>query len=64
MRAVLLFLSLLVTPTLFAQDKVGLRETLGDRDLQGEWVYDDLAAGFEQARAVKKPLLVVLRCVP
>ena len=64
MRAVLLSLSLLLSPALFAQDKAGLRETLGDRDLQGDWIYDDLSAGFKQARVTKKPLLVVLRCVP
>lgn len=29
-----------------------------------EWHYDDLEAGFREARASEKPLLVVLRCVP
>ena len=30
----------------------------------GLWIYNDLAKGFEEARATGKPLLVVLRCVP
>ena len=52
-----------------------MAETVKDREgavrgdkakLEGRpgWHYDDLEAGFREARAEGKPLLVVLRCVP
>jgi len=56
---------LLAVSAALAQDpKAKLRAELKDGELAGEWVYDDLDAGF--ARAVKegKPLLAVFRCVP
>ena len=28
------------------------------------WIYDDLERGFTEARDARKPLMVVLRCVP
>jgi hypothetical protein len=28
------------------------------------WLYNDLAAGFDQAKQSGKPLLVVVRCIP
>ncbi len=28
------------------------------------WIYNDLAKGFEVARNVGKPLMVVYRCIP
>lgn len=46
------------------QDKEKLREALKDTDLQGTWVYDDVDAGFAEAKKSGKPLMVVLRCVP
>src|SRR5690606_12477551 len=33
-------------------------------EAQGLWIYNDLQAGFAQAKETGKPLLVVLRCVP
>jgi hypothetical protein len=36
------------------------REIEGD----GHWIYNDLEAGFAEAKASGKPLLVVFRCVP
>lgn len=30
----------------------------------GYWIYNDLKQGFAQAQATKKPMLVVLRCIP
>lgn len=45
-------------------DGAGLRQKLGDVDLVGDWVYDDLDAGTALAKKSGKPLLVVLRCVP
>lgn len=31
---------------------------------QGFWLYNDLAAGKEQAKKTNKPMIVVLRCIP
>jgi hypothetical protein len=45
------------------QANEGLRRALGD-ELAGPWVYDDLEAGYAEARASGKPLLVSIRCVP
>ncbi len=28
------------------------------------WYYDDLEAGWQAAQAARKPLMVVLRCIP
>lgn len=39
----------------------------GDReDLAGNeyWVYNNLEAGIQAARAERKPLLIVFRCIP
>ena len=45
-----------------AQDAKGqLREKLKDTALQGAWVYDDIDAGFAEAKKTGKPLLVVFR---
>jgi hypothetical protein len=41
-----------------------LKEYLADTNLVGTWVYDDLEAGYAEAKKTDKPLLVVLRCVP
>ena len=46
-----------------AQTKTDLRNKLKDTAPKGEWVYDDLDAGFASARVSGKPMLVVLRCV-
>jgi len=35
-----------------------------DVQATGAWVYNDLAKGVEAAARSKRPLLVVLRCVP
>lgn len=44
--------------------KDAVRAKLKDTAPRGDWVYDDLDAGFAEAKATGKPLLVVLRCVP
>jgi hypothetical protein len=31
---------------------------------RGDWVYNDLGKGTEEAKRTGKPLLVVLRCIP
>jgi serine protease Do len=45
-------------------DKEKLRAAMGDNALAGTWIYDDVDAGFTEARKTGKPLMVVLRCVP
>jgi hypothetical protein len=46
------------------EDKEKLRAAMGDNALAGTWIYDDVDAGFAEARKTGKPLMVVLRCVP
>jgi len=39
----------------------------GDKAKMAEntrWIYNDIDAGFERAKATGQPLMVVLRCVP
>ena len=43
--------------------KERLRRALGDTDLAGTWIYDDLDAATAEAGRTGKPLMVVLRCV-
>ena len=38
-----------------------LQTALGDFDPAGPWHYNNLAAGFTEARAAGKPLLIVFR---
>jgi hypothetical protein len=40
-----------------------LREALQD-NAADFWIYDDVEAGFEEARRTGQPLLVSFRCVP
>jgi serine protease Do len=41
-----------------------LGESLKDIPVASHWIYDDLPKAVAQAREMRKPLLVVLRCVP
>ena len=45
-------------------DKDRLRHALGDNDLIGTWIYDDLPAGYAEAKKSGKPIMAVIRCVP
>jgi hypothetical protein len=38
-----------------------LKVSLGDVELQGNWVYNDVDAGFTEAKKTGKPLLIVFR---
>ncbi len=38
-----------------------LRETLKDTGLVGPWIYDDVEAGFAEAKKGGKPVLIVFR---
>jgi hypothetical protein len=46
-----------------AQDspKEQLKVKLKDTDIVGNWIYDDIDAGFAEARKSGKPLLVAFR---
>jgi hypothetical protein len=44
--------------------KDALKTALKDTEVQGDWIYDDLPAGFAEAKKTGKPMLVVFRCVP
>jgi hypothetical protein len=46
-----------------AQDgaKEQLRIALKDTEVKGDWIYDDLAAGFSTAKKSGKPMMVVFR---
>jgi serine protease Do len=57
-------LALAATPLAAADSKEELREKLKDTAVKGPWIYDDLDAGFAEAKKTGKPLLVVIRCVP
>jgi len=54
--------ALLLTTALRAQSP--LQTALKDTDIAPHWIYDDFAQAKAQAQESKKPLLVVLRCVP
>lgn len=41
-----------------------LQKVLLDNEVAPNWIYDDFARAQEQARATKKPILALLRCVP
>lgn len=58
-RALLLLAALAVT-----QDADEVRRAVGDAALVGPWIYEDVPAGFAEAKKTGKPLAVFLRCVP
>jgi len=41
--------------------KEQLKTVLKDAEVQGSWIYDDLDAGFAEAKKSAKPMLVVFR---
>ena len=43
------------------EDSAALQEALRDHDPEGPWHYNDPAAGFAEAKATGKPLLIVFR---
>jgi hypothetical protein len=50
-------LALLAVP----QDKEKLRTGLKDTEVKGDWIYDDLDAGFAEAKKSGKPMMIVFR---
>jgi len=45
----------------FAQDKEKIRTGLKDTEVKGDWIYDDLDAGFAEAKKSGKPMMIVFR---
>ncbi len=41
--------------------KEQLRQALKDNPLAGDWIYDDIDAGFARAKATGRPMMVVFR---
>ena len=56
-------LGLLISmPAAVAADQpTPLQKSLGDLNVHGSWIYNDLGAGFAQSKKTGKPLLVVFR---
>jgi serine protease Do len=62
-----LLLLLLLTPTFGETVKDRAGAVLADRskmENDSRWIYNDWREGFKRAQKEKKPLLVVMRCVP
>jgi hypothetical protein len=65
--AIILILIFCTAPLSAQQKKTRDQKVREDREKvtqQGFWIYNDLEAGFRQAKAAGKPMLVVLRCIP
>ena len=43
------------------QDKEKLRTALKDVEVKGDWIYDDLQAGYAAAKKSGKPMMIVFR---
>ncbi len=61
-----LAVALLAAPCLVADGdrETRVRDDRKDITAGGRWIYNDLDAGFAQAKATGRPLLVVFRCIP
>jgi hypothetical protein len=57
MRITLACLMLSLAP----QDKEALKASMKDVDVPASWIYDDVDAGFAEAKKTGKPLLVAFR---
>jgi serine protease Do len=68
MRSLSIFFGCLLATFASAEtvkDREGaVRKDKATMENDARWIYNDVAKGFEKARESKKPLLVVLRCVP
>jgi serine protease Do len=62
--ALLLSVWLTMSGARSADNNSDLKTSLGDVELQGNWIYNDISAGFAESKKTGKPLLVVFRCVP
>jgi hypothetical protein len=43
------------------QDKEKIRTALKDTEVKGDWIYDDLDAGYAAAKKSGKPMMIVFR---
>ncbi len=57
MRITLACLLLTAVP----QDKEALKASMKEVDVPASWIYDDIDAGFAEAKRTGKPLLVAFR---
>lgn len=61
----LLLATLLLAPTLFAQDReTKVRNDRKQVEEGGRWIYNDLPQGIAESKKSGKPLLVIFRCIP
>lgn len=63
LSAILTILLVLVTATAQAQNKRDeqVKEDRKSVSKQGDWIYNDLAAGIAKAKQTGRPLLIVFR---
>ena len=56
----------LIAGTAFGQNKrdIKVRNDRSEFEDSDFWIYNDLPRGLAEAKAEKKPLLVVFRCIP
>jgi hypothetical protein len=66
LAAIAVALTLAAAPVTFAQNprEKKVRDDKVKVEADGFWIYNNLPKAFEQARAEKKPIVVVLRCLP
>ena len=55
---------LIASAAVLAKDKTDLKDALEDHLVTGDWLYDDIEAGYAEAKKTGKPLLISFRCVP
>jgi hypothetical protein len=60
-KFVLPFLVLAVVAASSQDSNEQLRQGLKDTDVHRSWIYNDLDAGFAEAKKTGKPLLIVFR---
>jgi serine protease Do len=68
-NTVLLLAAILLLPASLTAEEKKTREQKVREDQQkvvseGFWIYNELPMAFQKARELKKPILVVLRCIP
>lgn len=64
LRTLAVLLVLTSAALLGAKEDQVLKAFLEDNGVAGRWIYDDIEAGFAEAKKTGKPLLVCFSCVP